>query len=820
MSSTKTNPQQRWQLLQDTFEAALDHSPNERAAWLASQALPADLLQEVQEMLAAHDGPALAIEAGVGADQPLKTVGDYEVLRSIGQGGMGEVYLARRSDGSFDREVAIKTLSGWVTTPAARSRFLQERRIHARLEHPNITRLLDAGLTDQGMPYLVMDYVDGVDIVTYVTRAELPPRERVRLLLAACDAVAFAHSRLVLHRDIKPTNILVTDAGEVRLLDFGIAKLLSDDEAAGGDAAALTRPGEHLMTLRYASPEQVRGEALDVTCDVYSLGVVLFELLTGSAPFDAKSQWELSEQIVHQPPRFSKLAGANMRIDDDLKAICFKAMEKHTDQRYASATELAEDLRRYLGYRSVSARRPGPWAKLRHLFQRHPVATPLGALAIAATLSGGLAAAWQAQEAQRERDEARAQRDRAEQVTEVLVDLFDSDPYAEADRRRDDITLREFLVRRSTDISEELSDQPLLRAQLQDLLANLLTNLSLIGDAEPLALDALEIRRSQAAGEATLPLARSLTTLGNLRQAQGRFGEAEQLHREGLAMRQSLLPPGDPLIVTSLNDLSVALYEQRSEAKQAESLALDRQVLELNIDRFGPRSLQAAQSYNNLGALYVQRALEGDQELAAPLLRQALEIRRERLGSEHPNTANTAANLANLLHDMGHLDEAETLFDEAIQSTREAMGENSTRVADLIYGSGFLLMDLERWQYAADRFSEALNIYEASLPAEHPYIADARFARGQASAKSGQVEGARDDFEAAMTIYRQHADSLDSELRASLHYARTLSELGEQEVAATAARTALSRADDSVDSDLKSALKKVAGAETSSPVDP
>ncbi|MEM7708590.1 MAG: serine/threonine-protein kinase [Pseudomonadota bacterium] len=819
MSSTETNPQERWQLLQDSFEAALEIAPDSRAGWLAKQALPADVLEEVTEMLAAHDGPALALEAGVGADQPPENIGVYEVLRSIGQGGMGEVFLARRSDGSFDREVAIKTLSGWVSTPAARSRFLQERRIHARLEHPNITRLLDAGLTDQGLPYLVMDYVDGVDIVTYSTRAELSPRQRVRLLLAACDAVAFAHSRLVLHRDIKPTNILVTEAGEVRLLDFGIAKLLVDEESAGGEDA-LTRPGEHLMTLRYASPEQVRGEALDVTCDVYSLGVVLFELLTGSAPFDAKSQWELSEQIVHQPPRFSTPTGTARQVEDDLKAVCLKAMEKETAQRYASAAELAEDLRRYLSYRSISARRPGVWVRLQRLFQRHPVATPLSAMAVIATLSGGLTAAWQAQQAQRERDEARAQRDRAEQVTEVLVDLFDSDPYAEADRRRDDITLRDFLVRRAADVGDELADQPLLRAQLQDLLANLLTNLSLIEDAEPLALNALAIRRSEAAGNDSLPLARSVATLGNLRQAQGRFIEAEQLHREALAMRQSLLLPSDPLVVTSLNDLSVVLYSQRTDAKEAEALELDRQVLQINIDRFGPQSLQAAQSYNNLGALFVQRGLDGDRELAAPLLRKALEIRRKRLGSDHPNTANSAANLANLLHDMGQLEAAGELFDEAIESTRRSMGEGSTRVADLVYGFGFLLMELERWQEASDRFSEAVNIYEASLPPDHPYIADARFVRGQAVEKAGRVESASEDFRTAMTIYRQHADSLDSELRATLHYARSLSELGDETRAASVARAGLARADGSTDPKLREALAALVEVNVSASSDP
>ncbi len=804
MSSTESDPQLRWQQIQLAFEQALELPTAQRDSLLSSCELDPQALQEVRDMLAAHEGPELAMESGLAADRTPETLGPYQIEKKIGSGGMGEVFLARRSDGSFDRRVAIKTLNGWLVSPAVKSRFLQEQRLHARLEHPNITRLLDAGVTSQGLPYLVTDYVDGHNIVDFVRSRRPSMRQRVALLAQACDAVSFAHSKLVLHRDIKPSNIMVSDAGEVRLLDFGIAKLLSDDSSAPANPTA---PGEQLMTLRYASPEQIRGQSLDITCDVYALGVVLFELLTDQVPFNADTQWSISEKILNSPVSFPTNHGTQQKLDPDLRAICLKALEKMPADRYASVREMADDLRRYLNYYSVEARRPGLLSRLRRLLIRHPLAVPLSCLAVLAIVGGGVTAAWQAQRAQVERDLARAQRDRAEQVTQVLVDLFDSDPYAEADSRRDSVTLREFLVSRANNISDELSDQPQLKAQLMNLLANLLANLSLIQEAEPLAVEALAIQSREADGGPTLPMAASLSTLGIIRYLQGQYGEAERLHRRSLEIRQTLLPADDPLVVSSLNDLSVSLNEQPSEQKQQEALLLDQTLLKLNISRYGDRSLQASQSLNNLGALYVERGQPGDQEKAAPLLRQALSIRKEILGEAHPNTATTAANLANLLHDMGRLDEASLLFDQAIEGARETMGPNSLRLADLIYGSGFLLMDQQRWNGASDRFGGALEIYRAALPDNHPYIADGHFALGQAQQKAGMVGLAITNFQNAYEIYRKDPEAADSEFRAAMHVARAQTEQGEEARAVGFIRQILATSSDRVDADVKQEMQ-------------
>ncbi|MFK7957913.1 MAG: tetratricopeptide repeat protein [Lysobacterales bacterium] len=771
LSSIETNPKDRWQAIAKTFEEALELDREQREGFLSDSDLPNDLLLEVRQMLQAHEGPALAMEEGVNPPQPPETLGPYTVERSIGVGGMGEVYLAKRSDGTFDRAVAIKTLRGWLTDSAVQARFLQESRLHAKLEHPNITRLLDAGVTPKGLPYLVTDFVDGSNIVEFADAQLLASRARVKLLLGVCDAVSFAHSRLVLHRDIKPSNILVTEKGEVRLLDFGIAKMLVDDSSDAEFNAPATQPGEQLMTLRYASPEQIRGEPLDVTCDVYSLGVVLFQLLTGQPPFDADTQWKLSEKITQVDPQFPPTSQGSTAVEADLQAICLKALEKKPVDRYASVQELAQDLRRFLGHHSVTARRPGIGIRVVRLLQRHPVAAPLSALAVLAIVSGGLGAAWQAHRAQIERDQARAQRDRAEQVTQVLVDLFDIDPYAEADQRRDNITLREFLLSRAGDIGKELEGQPQLKAQLLDLLARLLANLSLIDDAEPLAIEALDIRKAEK-NSRNLGLATSLMTVGSIRQFQGQYAEAETLYRQALAIRREFLPSDDPLIVSSLNELSVSLHDQPAPEKQKEARELDEMLLVLNLEKYGPGSLQAAQSLNNLGALYVQSGIEGEQEKAVPLLRESLMIRRKLLGADHPNTATTAANLANLLHDLGELDEASQLFDEAISSTELAMGPQSVRLADVIYGSGFLLMDQKYWEAAARRFASALTIYQGALPENHPYVADGHFALGQAQQEMAQPVAASKNYLRATQIYATDPAGLDSELRAALHYLR------------------------------------------------
>ncbi|MDJ0655226.1 MAG: serine/threonine-protein kinase [Xanthomonadales bacterium] len=829
------DPRERWNLLQSLFDAAREQTTAGRQHWLEQQLAGKDmdpdqargLVTELLQMLQAHDGPPLEMEQGVGDAEapPLpERLGSYRILSRIARGGMGEVLLAERDDDTFQRQVAIKILTrrsgaglghgagrgAWI------SRFQREQQIHARLEHPNIARLLDAGVTPDDLPFLVMEYVDGQNIVEYVQHQALSLGQRVDLMVQVCNAVSFAHNQLILHRDIKPSNVLITGAGEARLLDFGIAKLLDESD----ENPDLTRPGDRLMTPRYASPEQVRGEALAVTSDVYSLGVVLYELLTGQLPYTATGSYELSEQIVHQEARPPQRSDLNDAIPADLQAICLKALDKEPSRRYPSAAALASDLQRYRSHRSISARRPGLLDRAGRVLRRNPVAAPLSVLAVVAIISGGTMAAWQAREAARERDVARAERDRAEQVTEVLVDLFDSDPFAESENRRDDITLREFLTGRAGELGPQLDGQPALKATLYNLFANLLSNLSLLEEAEPYAEEALAISRELYQGRPHEDVAKSLDTLATLRQNQGRFEQAEQLFRECLAMRERLYPETHPLVSTSVNNLAVVLYHLDSPEHEEESLALDHRAMNINIQRFGADSLEAAQNYNNLGAFYVARKQPGDLDKALPLLQRSLDIRMRELGSGHPSTINSTSNLANLMHDLGRLEAADQLFVQALDGTRRAIGPRHTRVADVLYGRGHLLMDQQRWAEAEQAFAESLSIYRDAVPADHPYIAETLVELGHAQAGSGQALAAAGQFQQAAEVFAVNNDSEFPRLESLFFQARALAQAGDRERSTRLAREVLLQLPPGQDFDrLRSALEEIL-ADPGQPAEP
>ncbi len=761
--------QQRFAQVLALFATALEQPETKRRAFVEAQfdALGFDREQQDQllGMLAGHASPGLELETDlVGpARPPVDSIGAYRVLRLIARGGMGEVLLAERADGNFERQVAIKMLRRRALGPAWEDRFQREQQIHGRLQHPNIARLLDAGLTDDRLPYLVMDYVEGQSILDYAKTQRCTLSQRVELLVQVSEAVAFAHNRLVLHRDLKPSNVLVTQAGQVKLLDFGIAKLL--DEGEGG---ALTRTGERLMTPRYASPEQIRGEELAVTSDVYSLGVMLYELLTEQVPFVADSDYKLGEQILKQQPKDPTDGGPTLggKIPADLRAICLKSLEKEPADRYATAAALADDLRRFLNHETVSARRPDWLQRARRFWLRHPVAVPISALTVLAISGAAAIAFWQA-------EQARSERDRAEQVTEVLVDLFDSDPFAETEERRDDLTLREFLTRRADSLEQELPDDPDLQATLFQLFGDLLANLNLLDDAEGYAEQALALRRELHQGGPNEALAESLNTMGKVRLRQGRFAESGPLFRESLAMREDLYPENHPLVAQAINDLSVALSYWGDEHLD-ESLVLDRRALAINIEQFGDRSSQAAQGYNNLATSLLYRDQPGDKAEAADLFRRALDIRIEQLGQDHANTLTTKSNLANTLHDLQRFEPAEALFREAIAGLRTTMGEDHSRVADAFYGYAHLLVDLERLDDAEDAFAASIAIYQSAYPADHPYIAETALALGKVQLDRGKETAALDNFRLAESILSQRDDAAADWYDARYHSARAL----------------------------------------------
>ncbi len=384
-----------WSQIEALFDAVLEQPPASRLAWLDRTCSDPDIRREVLDLLEADrkaegflDTPAGLFAADLIRSERLDQIpqlGSYTLVEEIGLGGMGAVYLAQRTDGQFERKVAIKMLRPEMATERLAQRLVTERQIQATLNHPNIARVIDGGVSDAGGPYIVMDYIDGKPIDTYCDEHNLGIDERLRLFLVVCDAVTYAHRQLVVHRDLKPSNILVTKRGTVKLLDFGIAKLLQPED--GSRSTIVTSTGQFMMTPEYASPEQVRGQPISVASDIYQLGLLLYKLLTGSMPhrFTNRSLTDIARVVCEEEAqRPSTLVTEAMgqpdkpshtrlgkRLQGDLDAIVLKALRKEPDERYESVDRLSEDLRRHLSGLPIEAHSGSMVYRLRKFVRRN-----------------------------------------------------------------------------------------------------------------------------------------------------------------------------------------------------------------------------------------------------------------------------------------------------------------------------------------------------------------------------------------------------------------------------------------------------------------
>ena len=738
---------ERWQAVSPYLEQAIDMTDDEVAPWLAAlHTTNPEVAGDVAALLA--ERRVMAIEGFLERGGPAapaapalegQTVGSYTLASLIGQGGMGSVWRATRNDGRFEGVAAVKLLNASLVGRAGEARFRREAGFLARLAHPHIAHLIDAGVSAAGQPYLVLEHVDGTAIDRYAAERGLSTDDRIRLFLDVLGAVAHAHANLIVHRDLKPSNVLVSRNGAVKLLDFGIATLL-DADAGPRDATLLTREGGWALTPEYAAPEQVTGAAVTTATDVYALGVLLYVLLAERHPAGeaTRSPADLVRAIVDtEPPRLSA-AGVH-GADSDLDVIVAKALKKEPGERYASVTAFADDLRRYLHHEPISARPDTLAYRSAKFVRRH--ARAVAAAAVVVTVLAALVAFYTVRLAA-ERDRARFEADKASKVSELLTGLLTgADPFGTREREP---TVRDVLDAGAGRVRDELGDQPELQAEMLTVIGRTYQRLGVHAQAQPLLEEALAIGR-RTLGPEHVRVAQSLNDLGVLLGEQGDLARAEPLLQEALALRRTLLGPRHRDVAVTLVELG-RIHSDQARNDRAEPLF--REALDIRREVFGEEHRETATSRSDLGLLLWQR---GDLEGAESEFRASLATNRKVLGNTHPNVGASLSNLALVLHDRGDQTAAEALLREALTIQRATLGDAHPRVANLLNNLAHALRAQGRHAEAAASLDEALRITRPKLGDAHPTTA-------MYTINLGRVHLARGDAARAEPLLREGLD--------------------------------------------------------------
>jgi eukaryotic-like serine/threonine-protein kinase len=761
----------RWKVLREELEELVELDPAAREERLGALepslarelrallvAAPADASAAIEDAVAAR---AAEVLAGLGeTTRPSPTdedrtslagtdVGPWRVERLLGRGGMAEVWEARRVDGQFEQTVALKLLKRGMDSEEILRRFLRERQILAQLDHPGIARLFDGGLAPDGRPYFVLERIEGQPITEWCKSRHLGVEERLRLVVDCCETVASAHRRLVVHRDLKPSNILVNAAGQVKLLDFGIAKLLSDD--AEGDA---TRAELRVLTPAYAAPEQVLGEPVSTATDVYAMGVLAYELLTGRLPHrrSARHAEELAAEVRSEsiarpstavltaerpsggapPPTVRHLSS---QLRGDLDAILLTALRREPARRYPSIDAFADDLRRYLSGRPVSARPDSFGYRTRKFVARHRLAVTAASLALATLVAAVVVSLAEARRAElaaaSERAaaaEARTEATKAEAMTSFLTEVFTAaDPEG---RRAADLTAAQLVQQGAAQIDKRLADQPATRASMLHVLGNVETRLGLFATAQPLLERALALRRA-ARPPAPVDVANSAAALGVLYHKQGRSADGVKLLEEALALHEAAGAAGRREVPKDLNNLANA-YKAVGRSAEARA-AFERAIALLEADRDTDQG-QLARVLNNYG-LFLTRA--GEPDKARDALERALALHERTSGPDSALVSGTLGNLSELYIRLHDVDRAVGATERALAISEKTYGPNHYETGIAVNGYGWALLSADRPAEARAAFERSIAILRASLGDSHRTIGYSYRNLGQALAETG-----------------------------------------------------------------------------------
>jgi non-specific serine/threonine protein kinase/serine/threonine-protein kinase len=712
-----------------------------------------------------------ATRTGASAGSAAETIGPYRLLQKVGEGGMGEVWLAEQTE-PIRRRVALKLIKAGMDTKQVVARFEAERQALALMDHPSIARVFDAGETPRGLPYFVMEYVQGEPISTYCDRQRLTTIERLELFLAVCDGVQHAHQKGIIHRDLKPSNVLVTQVGDKavpKIIDFGVAKATAQRLT---ERTMFTEPAM-IGTPEYMSPEQAELTGLDVDTrtDVYALGVILYELLTGALPFDSKELrqhgfGEIQRRIREvEPPRPSARvstlgdrASASARarrtepaplarhLRGDLDWITMKALEKDRTRRYGSPSELAADIGRHLDHQPVLAGPPSATYRISKFVRRHRFGVAAAALVVVALIGFGVTMAVQARRIARERN-------RAERVSEFLASLFRvSDP---DEARGNALTAREILDKGAERLEKELAAEPEVQGQLYRTIGRVYRNLGLYPKAEPLLTKSVEIRRrvlgadhpdtlqsmdslavfySQAGRYSEAEKLQTETVEGRRRvlgkehrltlesedqlagvyESQGRYPESEKLWNDVLTVRRRILSADDLALFGSMDNVASAA-QNAGRYEEAEKLYLEEIAGRTRVQ--GADHPQTLWAMNNLGNVYSQQKRWDKAEATH---RATLELRRRVLGNDHPRTLASMSNLADVYLAEGRAQEAEQLARETLEASRRVLGADHRNTLGAIESLAIITGKLGRNDEAETLYKEAMASQSRVMGKEHP----------------------------------------------------------------------------------------------------
>jgi serine/threonine protein kinase/tetratricopeptide (TPR) repeat protein len=702
-------------LRRDATAAAVDR-PVAGAVHLAALA-PATMASSLGD--SSHE-----ISAGIPAQ-----IGPFEVLGVLGRGGMGTVYRVRQR--RPDRIVALKVMSGGWWSPALLRRFEFEVQFQARLQHPGIAQVYESGTAEVGgvaMPYFAMELVEGPRLTDFAAQRRLGLRERIELLAQVCDAVHHAHQRGVIHRDLKPGNIVVTASGQPKVLDFGVARVMDGDEAPA--TTAHTQTGELLGTRPYMSPEQVTGRSdeIDTRTDVYSLGVIAFELLSGRPPLEMPASVPAAVRRIceDEPPRLGTIARA---LRGDLETIVAKALEKAREQRYASVADFAADLRRYLNHEPIFARPASVTDQLVKFARRNRALVGGAALTAGALVLGIFGTTYGLLRARSERDAAVAARESehearrvaerqasiAQAVNELLLRMFDSaDPLGDSGESTSELTVRALLERESARLDSALHDHPLVEASVRNTIGIAFKNLAQYDEAERHLRRALELFERFADSDPA-HVARAERELGSLLVYRGDAQEGICYFERGLAREREISGPASLTTATAEARLAWS-YVETGEVAQAEIL-LRRAMQSLEAGEPEQTCEALVGVYNNIARIHRFRGQNDD---ALTWYDEAAALLRARHGEFHPTMAAIYCNTGLIYAERKEFDEAERRYALAMRLREKAYGPDHPRVADIHANIAVLMAERGRPDEAIEHQQRALRIQEAALSPDHP----------------------------------------------------------------------------------------------------